>query len=77
RLMLIRGLTFLGYTNDEQFLTKGEECDIQKMAKLECNAIIRDIKDDKILNSLKTITPESLLLATGTISNENRTVVGY
>ena len=75
RLMLIRGMTFLGYTNDVQYLKSGEGQDIQNMAKLEAKAILANIKEPKI--GLGSITLDTIKNAHGNISGSDRNVIKF
>lgn len=49
RLSVIRGMTFLGYTNDTASLSKAE---IEGMGEAEADAILRGVKDSKIRQAL-------------------------
>ena len=49
RLSVIRGMTYLGYTNDPYSLTNGE---IEAMGEAEADAILRGVKDSKIRQAL-------------------------
>jgi GH24 family phage-related lysozyme (muramidase)/LAS superfamily LD-carboxypeptidase LdcB len=71
RLMLIRGMTFLGYTNDEKYL-KPE--DIQTMAKLEANAIAAAAQPT-LKNVLKNIKPETIKDVKGVVNSHSRKLV--
>ncbi len=71
RLMLIRGMMFLGYTNDEKYLTREE---IQTMAKLEANAIA-SAAQPSLKNVLKNITPDKIKDVTGVINGRARKLV--
>lgn len=71
RLMLIRAMIFLGYTNDEKYLTTEE---IQTMAKLEANAIA-SAAQPTIKNVLKNITYDKIKDVTGVINGLTRHVV--
>lgn len=53
RLMVMRGMTFLGYTNDETIMTAD---DIISMAEIESEAILRGVKDTQIKSALSMLT---------------------
>jgi lysozyme len=71
RLMLIRGMTFLGYTNDEKYLTREE---IQTMAKLEANAIA-SAAQPALKNVLKNIKPDTIKDVKGVINGKSRKLI--
>jgi lysozyme len=75
RLMLIRAMTFLGYTNNQEYLTKGEEGEIQKMADLEAKMLLDALINIKVKLQFKNLTLSSLITTFGKISGEDRTVV--
>lgn len=74
RLMLIRGMTFLGYSNDASILTEGE---ILGMAQLEAEAILRSLKDDKIKQTLTYLDLDFIKTVTGFINGVERPVIKY
>ena len=71
RLMLIRAMIFLGYTNDEKYLTPEE---IQTMAKIEANAIA-SAAQPALKNLLKNIKPDTIKDVTGVINDKPRKVI--
>jgi LAS superfamily LD-carboxypeptidase LdcB len=75
RLMLIRAMTFLGYTNNQEYLTKGEEGEIQKMADLEAKMLLDALINIKVKLQFKNLTLSSLITTFGKISGEDRPVV--
>jgi hypothetical protein len=72
RLMLIRGMTFLGYTNDEKFLTSDE---IKTMGELEAEAIIRGVKNPNVKTSMTFVDLNFIKNITGTINNVEEKVI--
>jgi GH24 family phage-related lysozyme (muramidase)/LAS superfamily LD-carboxypeptidase LdcB len=75
RLMLIRAMTFLGYTNNQEYLTKGEEGEIQKMADLEAKMLLDALINIKVKLQFKNLTLSSLITTFGKINGEDRPVV--
>lgn len=72
RLMLLRGMTFLGYTNNESFLSTDE---IKAMAEIEAESVIRGVLSPKIKTVLSTINLNTIITTTGEINGVNRSVV--
>lgn len=72
RLLLIRGMTFLGYTNEEGFLSNDE---IKAMAEIEAEAIIRGVKDDKVKTALSMIDVDFITSISGKINNIDEKIV--
>lgn len=72
RLSLIRGMTFMGYSNDETILSDN---DIVNMGKIEGEAILRSIKDSKVKKSLINITLDNIVSSKGVINNINENVI--
>jgi hypothetical protein len=72
RLALIRGMTFMGYSNDETILSDN---DIVNMGKIEGEAILRSIKDSKVKKSLINVTLDNIVSSKGLINNINESVV--
>lgn len=72
RVALIRGMTFLGYTNDETFLSNTE---ITTMAEIEADAIFRGIKDSKVKKSLGIVDLKYLTDLKGLINNKEENIV--
>lgn len=75
RVFLIRAMTFLGYTNNQDYLTKGEDGEIQKMAKIEAQTLFQAIINPQIKILMKNISLESILAANGNVSGSDRPVV--
>lgn len=74
RLMVIRGMTFLGYSNDASILTEAE---VLAMAQIEAEAILRNLKDDKIKQTLTYLDLDFIKKITGFINGVERPVVKY
>lgn len=74
RLMVIRGMTFLGYSNDASILTEAE---VLGMAQLEAEAILRTLKDDKIKQTLTYLDLDFVKKVTGFINGVERPVIKY
>jgi hypothetical protein len=80
RLLLIRAMTFLGYTNNQDYLTKGEDGEIQKMAALEAQMLFEGLTNSTIKILFNNLTPDEaginkILTAYGKISGTDRDVV--
>lgn len=74
-VMLIRAITFLGYTNN--FLTLSDD-EIKAMAKIEAESIIRDIEDTddkKIKRELTQKTLSNILATKASINKKYRPVL--
>jgi hypothetical protein len=74
-VMLIRAITFLGYTNN--FLALSED-EIKAMAKIEAEAIIRDIEDTedkKIKRELTQKTVDTILQTQAIVNSRIRPVL--
>jgi hypothetical protein len=74
-VMLIRAITFLGYTNN--FLTLSDD-EIKAMAKIEAESIIRDIEDTddkKIKRELTQKTVDLILKTQASINKTRRPVL--
>jgi hypothetical protein len=63
RLLSIRAMTFLGYTNSDSILEVGTN--IQKMAEFEGRAILKDIKNKLVRDSLANTTLEEIVNVKG------------
>ena len=72
RLMVLRGMTFLGYTNNEAFLSSDE---IKAMAEIEAESVIRGVKSDKIKTVLSTIDMNVITTSSGEINGVDRNLV--
>jgi hypothetical protein len=80
RLFLIRAMTFLGYTNNQDYLTTGEDGEIQKMATLEAQMLFESLMNPTIKILFGNITPDEaginkILTAYGKVSETDRDVV--
>jgi hypothetical protein len=69
-LMLIRGMTFLGYNN--QHLTTAE---IEYMAEIETMTMIKTVKDAKAKLALGNLTLEEFIGLKGIINGKERTII--
>ena len=77
RLMVIRGMTFLGYSNDASILTEPE---ILGMAQIEAEAILRTLNGDsgaKIKQTLAYLNLDFIKKITGTINGVERPVIKF
>jgi hypothetical protein len=72
RLMLIRGMTFLGYTNDSTTLDPTE---IVGMAIAEADAIVRGVTNRNVRQTLSTLKLDAIKKVQGTINSVARDVV--
>jgi GH24 family phage-related lysozyme (muramidase) len=72
-MAVIRGMTFLGYTND--FNSLSIESEIIPMANLEAEAILRSIKDEKLKNSLGLVTLDSFKKISNKINGKDSKVL--
>lgn len=57
RMMVQRGMTFLGYTNDHTIFDS-ENKEIMAMAEIEVDAILRVVKNPELVQSLTQLTPK-------------------
>ena len=69
---VIRGMTFLGFTNDEKHLSKDE---IINMANIEADNILNGITNKSLLQSLTQLTLKSFSDASNIINGENTKIV--
>ena len=72
RLLLIRGMTFLAYSNDEKILSTDE---IISMGQIEGEAILRGVKNPKIRNLLFNIKLDTIVKSKGIINGLNENVI--
>jgi hypothetical protein len=72
RLMLIRGMTFLGYTNDSSTLDRSE---IEKMALAEADAILRSVTNDTVKLAISNLALSDITKTQGVINGVSRDVV--
>ncbi len=71
-LMVIRAMTFLGYTNASGAV---EDTDILKMAEEEASSVLTDISNDTVRTSLNTVKLEDFSEAVGTLDGERKKIV--
>jgi hypothetical protein len=67
RLVMIRAMTFLGYSNDKSVLQK-ENVELLAMANAEVDAILRGVKDAVLKQSLTQLTDEFFLTINGSVN---------
>ena len=72
-LATIRGMTFLGYTNDSTYLTDAE---IISMANIEAEAILRGVKDKKLKASFSLLTSKDFKDVSNKINGTDVKIVG-
>jgi hypothetical protein len=72
RLLLIRAMTFLGYSNDQDYLSDEE---IKTMGGLEARMLFDALMNPTIKTLFKTISADTILTTIGTISGTDRRVV--
>ena len=72
RLILLRAITFFGYTNDETYI---KEDIIKELAENEAKTIINSIKDEKIKRVITTLNINQIVKSTGTVNKKVRPVV--
>lgn len=72
RLLLIRAMTFLGYSNDQDYLSDEE---IKTMGGLEARMLFDALMNPTIKTLFKTISADTILNTIGTISGTDRRVV--
>lgn len=75
RLIILRAMAFLGYTNDEQYLTIGEGGEVQEMAKNEAISIISNLKNEKIKQAIKFLNVDEIKKVNGSINGSNRPLI--
>lgn len=74
-LMLVRAMTFLGYSNDDTKL-KGE--DIVSFAQAEANAVLIAFAEDSyLINAIRNIKPENVVGTVNKINGSDRSIVTY
>jgi hypothetical protein len=69
RMMVQRGMAFLGYTNDYNMFDS-ENKEITDMAEIEADAILRVVKNPELIQSLTQLTPkfiEEIGISTGAL----------
>ncbi len=74
RLLLIRGMTFLGYSNDETTLSNEE---IVAVALAEVEAMLRGVKNPNVRQTLSLMNLDFIKDVEGTINGVSRPVVKY
>jgi hypothetical protein len=72
RLMVIRAMTFLGYSNDSMLLSDDE---VIGVALNEVELILKNIKDDKLKQTLSLLNLDFLKNVSGTINGTERKVI--
>ena len=77
RLMIIRGMIYLSYTNNPLYLTKGETGDIQKMAKVEANTMLSAIVNPTLKVALKNLKIDDLVKTFGKINDVDTKLMFY
>lgn len=75
RLIVLRAMAFLGYTNDEQYLTMGEGGEVQEMAKNEAISIVNNLKNEKIKQSVKFLNVDEIKKVNGSVNDSNRPLI--
>ena len=74
RLMILRAMTFLAYTNNQDYLTSEE---IKQMALIEANTMLSAIINPTLKVSLKTLTFDSLISTFGNVDGGDRNLLEY
>ncbi len=69
-LMLTRAMTYIGLTNNKLSPTE-----ITAMANVEANAIVSDIANEKVLQSLALFTTEDILKMQGVINGKDTNII--
>ena len=77
RLMLIRGFTFLSYTNNPDYLTKGDTGEVRKMAIIEANTMLSAIINPTLKVSLKNLKVSDLVSTFGKINDADTKLIKY
>jgi len=72
RLALIRAMTYLGYTNNEKYLTEEE---ILKMAELEANALLTGLVNPKLRVAISQLKVDEIINTFGKINGVNTKVI--
>ena len=67
-LAMLRAMTYLGYTNESL-----SENEIKELANKEAEALLKDIQDPLILQSMTQLTTNDYLLANGVVKQPNDT----
>jgi hypothetical protein len=65
-------MAFLGYTNDENYLTLGEGGEVQEMAKNEAISILNNLKNEKIKQNIKFLNVDEIKKVNGSVNDSNR-----
>jgi hypothetical protein len=71
RMMIIRAMTFLGYTNNPSIFDS-ENKQIMAMAEMEVDAILRVIKNEQLIQSLTQLTPKFISEMNISVSEDNQ-----
>jgi hypothetical protein len=77
RLMIIRGMIYLSYTNNPLYMSRGENGDIRKMAILEANTMLSAIINPTLKVSLKNLKIDDLVKTFGTINGVDSKLMFY
>jgi hypothetical protein len=76
RTVLVRAMTFLGYSNDQDYLTAGEDGEIQTMAKLEARMLYDALLNPTVKSLFNKIEQDNIKKTIGKISGSDRYVIG-
>jgi hypothetical protein len=74
RLMILRAMTFLAYSNNQNYLTSEE---IKQMALIEANTMLSAIINPTLKVALKTLTFDSLISTFGNVNGGDRNLLEY
>ena len=74
RLMIIRAMTFLAYTNNQDYLTSEE---IKQMASIEAKTMLSALINPTLKVGLKTLTFDSLIPTFGSVDGNDRKLLEY
>jgi len=74
RLMIIRAMTFLGYTNNQDYLTSD---DIKTMALIEANTMLSAVINPTLKVSLKNLNFDDLIKTFGNVNGGDRNLLEY
>jgi len=72
RLSLIRSMVFLGYTNNEKYLTNEE---ILKMAETEAITLISGLKNPVLRTNISNITKNNIINSFGNVNNNDTKII--
>jgi hypothetical protein len=74
RLMILRGMTFLGYTNNQDYLTSEQ---IKQMALIEANTMLSAVINPTLKVSLKNLNVDDLVKTFGNVDGGDRNLLEY